>query len=880
MKKNIHFFDQGEASVKPQVLEKIGIRGRLAMDLADLDLPILPGFIIDAEVAAHLADQGIRAALKPWLDRLAKLTGKTFGDADNPMLVKIVVSPNLVIASYPTLHNFGLTDVTLPGFNRFVGENFGCHELQFLARGSLEIEAAIAEMENREKDAKSFKQAIKELNAELNSEMDAKKRKASVSRYMAMLPAGFFADPFDQLSIALRRISHLLSINDQNQEDTALLIQPMVYGNYGKDSLNGQFYTRNIVTGAREIQGDFFQNKFNAIGTSGSDIAKIAKNYHADLEKIAHKVEDHFKEIRSIRFTVENKRLWLIDQRSVMTKSTQADIRLLLDLHARKIVSDSYVVNQIKPGQLNEILHPIIDFTSVKGMPSIMGGITGAPGAAIGRVFFSTDGLLEAHKLAQQKGQDTKLILCLESSFAEDVKAIEVATGVLSTEGGYSAHASVVARQYGKVSLVKPEMRIKGNRGTIGDKVIKEGDYITLNVPFYGAPSMYLGKAELIEPDPEESGMLDFLGLVEKFVTGFHVRANADKPRDAALARKFGAKGIGLVRTEHMFFEDKRINVFREMVLSDSVEERKKALGRLLPMQKADFYKLFKIMEDYPVIIRLLDAPLHEFLPHNDAELERFLRYLNVGKKGAKRIPERDVRARSEAMHEFNPMLGHRGCRIAVSYPEIYEMQVRAIFEAVYTLKKEGVRVAPEIMIPIIMNENELRLIIYGKKIEGKQIRGLVDVEREVRESFKAKPAPYKIGTMVELPAAALGADQLARYAQFFSFGTNDLTQTTIGLSRDDFNTFMPDYTQFDLLEGNPFQYLNPQVKELIALAVKRGKMTRPDLEVGLCGEHGAIPENIRFCMDAGLDYVSCSPYQVPLSKLAIAQIMIERAGK
>jgi len=877
MKKNIHFFAQGEATVKPQVLERIGIRGRLAMELADLELPILPGFLIDADVAAHLKDFDIWGALRPWMDRLAKLTGKTYGDEDNPMLVKIVVSPNLVIASYPTLHNFGLTDKTMAGFTHYVGENFGWHEQQFLTRGSLEIAMAIAELENKDKEAKALKTALKELDGELDADRDAKKRKASLDRYKAMLPDGYFADPFDQLEIALKKISHLLSLSDQNQEDTGLLIQPMVYGNYGKDSLNGQFYTRNIVTGDSAIQGEFFQNKFNAIGTAGSDINNIAKNYHAEMEKISRTVEEHFKEIRSIRFTVENKRLWLIDQRSVMTKSTQADIRLLLDLHKRKIVDDAYVVNQIKPGQLNEILHPIIDFSSVKGLKCITGGITGAPGAAIGRIFFSTEGLLEAHKMAQQKGQDTKLILCLVSSFAEDVKAIEVATGVLSTEGGYSAHASVVARQYGKVSLVKPEMKIKGNRATVGDVVIKEGDYITLNVPFYGAPSMYIGKADLIEPDPEESGMLDFLKLVEKFLSGFHVRANADKPRDAALARKFGARGIGLVRTEHMFFDEKRINVFREMVLSDTVDGRRKALAKLLPMQKADFYKLLKIMEGYPVIIRLLDAPLHEFLPHNDQELEKFMKYLNTGKKGSARVSEKDVRARSEAMHEFNPMLGHRGCRIAVSYPEIYEMQVRAIFEAVYTLKKEGVKVEPEVMIPIIMNENELRLITYGKKIEGKHIRGLVDVEKEVRDSFKAKPAPYKIGTMVELPAAALGADQLARYAQFFSFGTNDLTQTTIGLSRDDFNSFMPDYTQFDLLEGNPFQYLNPQVRELIALAVKRGKMTRPDLEVGLCGEHGAIPENIRFCMEAGLDYVSCSPYQVPLSMLAIAQIMIER---
>ncbi len=880
MKKNIHFFAKGEANLKPQILDRIGIRGRLAMELADLDLPILPGFLIDADVAMHLEDFNIWAALQPWFDKLGKLTGKTFGDTDNPMLVKIVISPNLVIAQYPTLHNYGLTDTTLPGFVRYVGENFGWHEQQFLTRGNLEIELAIAELEEKDKEVKTIKQAIKDLDKGLDSDMDAKKRKEFLERYKAMLPAGFFKDPFDQLEIALKRISHLLAINDQNQQDTALLIQPMVYGNYGKDALYGQFFTRNIVTGNKEIQGEYFQNKFNAIGASGADISKVAKNYHDELERIARKVEDHFRETRSIRFTVENKRLWLIDQRSVMAKSTQADIRLLLDLHGRKIVDDAYVVKNIKPGQLNEILHPIIDYTSVKGLTALTGGITGAPGAAIGRIYFNTERLLDAHKLAQQKGTDTKMILCLPASFAEDVKAIEVATGVLSSEGGYSAHASVVARQYGKVSLVKPEMKIKGTSATIGSRTIKEGDYITLNVPFYGAPSLYLGKADLIEPDPEESGMLDFLKLVDKFVDHFTVRANSDKPRDAALARKFGAHGIGLVRTEHMFFEEKRINVFREMVLSDSVEDRKKALAKLLPMQKTDFYKLFKIMEGYPVIIRLLDAPLHEFLPHNDQELEKFMKYLNVGKSGTKRVPEKEVRARSEALHEFNPMLGHRGCRIAVSYPEIYEMQVRAIFEAVYTLRKEGVKVEPEIMIPIIMNESELKLIIYGKKIEGKHIRGLVDVEREVRESFKTKPVQYKIGTMVELPAAALGAGDLAHYAQFFSFGTNDLTQTTIGLSRDDFNSFMPDYTQFDLLEGNPFQILNPQVKELIATAVKRGKMTRPDLEVGLCGEHGAIPENIRFCMEAGLDYVSCSPYQVPLSKLAIAQLNIERNGK
>ena len=369
--------------------------------------------------------------------------------------------------------------------------------------------------------------------------------------------------------------------------------------------------------------------------------------------------------------------------------------------------------------------------------------------------------------------------------------------------------------------------------------------------------------------------MLDFIKLVMRFVSGFHVRTNADTPRDSALARSFGAAGIGLCRTEHMFFDEKRINVFREMILSDTREQRRKALGKLLPIQKTDFYKILKIMSPHEVTIRLLDAPLHEFLPHNDEEMRKFVAYLQD--RDDKPVSEKEVRARCEALAEFNPMLGHRGCRIAVSYPEIYEMQVRAIFEAVYTLQKEGVDVHPEIMIPIIMNENELKLLVYGKRIEGASIRGLVDVEEETRRAMKAKKVDYRIGTMIELPAAALGAGEIARYAQFFSFGTNDLTQTTLGLSRDDFNSFMPDYTQFDVLDGNPFQMLDQGVKELIEVAVRRGRLTRPDLVTGLCGEHGAIPENIRFCMEVGLNYVSCSPYSVPIANLTIAQMNLER---
>jgi pyruvate,orthophosphate dikinase len=393
-----------------------------------------------------------------------------------------------------------------------------------------------------------------------------------------------------------------------------------------------------------------------------------------------------------------------------------------------------------------------------------------------------------------------------------------------------------------------------------------------LNVPYYGAPAVYKGEANLVQPNPDKLGLFDIVNVCKKHCEGFYVRANADSPKDAELALKFGAEGIGLCRTEHMFFNEDRINLFRSMILSESAEERAQYLEKLKKFQVKDFYGILKVMAEKKVTIRLLDAPLHEFLPHNSQEMDAFLEYM---KGNGVKITKAELQARIDSLSENNPMLGHRGCRIAVSYPEIYEMQVSAIFEAACKLRKEKYKVEPEVMIPLVMNSTELKLILHGKKIEGYTYKGLKEVADEVCEKANVKDMSYKVGTMIELPCAALAAGEIARYAQFFSFGTNDLTQTTLGLSRDDFNSFMPDYTMYDLLEGNPFATLDPRVKELISIATERGKSVRPDLTAGLCGEHGARPENIKFCMNAGINYVSCSAYSVPIALLAIAQIKI-----
>ncbi|HON14037.1 MAG TPA: PEP/pyruvate-binding domain-containing protein [Treponema sp.] len=874
MDNRIHFFSSIDVIPKKVDGELLGIRGRQANEFAELGFPILPGFIINTQLASQLDKVDIKKDVKTLLDKCASIVGKRFGDPENPMLLKIVVSTNLAVSNYPTLHNFGLVRSVIPGFAKWVGDNFAAHEVLFMVRGILKIEDQIASIQEDKEKISLYKDLLSKLAKEIDSDHPAKSALEYMDFYAPYVPVEFFDSAEGQLMITLRELSKLLALDSQNDNDTALMIQPMVYGNYGKDSCSGAFFSRNIVTGEKKLQGEFYREKFNEIGATGQDIEKIGNEHLKQLQNIAWTLEDKFKEIRQIRFTVEKGKLWLIEQRPVEQKSTQADIKLLLDLVKRKIVDDAFAIKAIQPPRLNEILHPIIDPTAIKGLPKWSGGIAGAPGAAIGRVFFNTDALLEAHKTALQKNEDHRFILVMPATFADDVKAIEVATGVLSCEGGYSAHASVVARQYGKVSVVIPAMKIRGKKATIGDISFSEGDYITLNVPYYGDPTVYLGQAKLIEPDPTESGLLEFISIAKKFVTGFHVRANADSPRDANLALSFGAEGIGLCRTEHMFFHKDRINVFREMILSDSLEERSAVLERLRPMQRDDFYGIFKAMAGKEVTIRLLDAPLHEFLPHNDDELAAFMSYLE--KTRGKKPNKGELLARIEALAEFNPMLGHRGCRIAVSYPEIYAMQVKAIFEAAFKLREEKIEVFPEIMVPIVMNANELKLIAFGKKIEGKNYHGIVDVEEEIRNELQKKPIPYRIGTMIELPAAALGAGEIAKYGQFFSFGTNDLTQTTLGISRDDFTSFMPDYTLFDLLEGNPFSTLDPRVKELIAMAVDRGRMTRPDLVCGLCGEHGANPANVRFCMDAGLNYVSCSSYSVPIALLAVAQAELD----
>ncbi|QEN07823.1 pyruvate, phosphate dikinase [Oceanispirochaeta crateris] len=862
---DIYSFSSEVFTQDEDVLDVLGYRGRRLMHLSSLGIPILPGFILTNDsLLAELDSPGTNnSAVQKSIKNMEDVVGKKFGDPDNPLLVKYVLSPQLnMIDTFSSLHNVGLCGSTIDGFASFVGEEFAYHEYRNMLRRVVTLDLEV------ETDVNRRKLLEKKIDS-LKSCTNAEQTKSTLVELEGLYPQEIFADSWAQLEFIQVLYTKYLK-ESESINDSSLLVQAMTFGNYGKKSYFGSFFTRDIVNGENKLDGQYFLNSFDATSSDGKGIDTISKDIYKDLNSIARLLENHYKEIRQVKFTVEDGKLWVIDQQEADGKSTQAHIRTLLELNEMGVVKDEYLINDIQPTRLAEILHPVIDRKSAQNLPSSRGGISGSVGAAVGRVFFSTDELMKEYRIATQRGLESDFILIMKSTYAEDVKAIEVCKGVITIEGGYASHAPVVARSLGKVAMVKPELKLLKSSVKIGDITIKEGDYITMDVTSYDKPTIYFGKVDLIKPSIEESGILEYLNIVQKFIGDFDVHANADQPKDAQLARLFLADGIGLCRTEHMFFDEERIPLFRSLIITDDMSDRHKILDKLGQMQTSDFYNLFKIMEGHPVTIRLLDAPLHEFLPHTRDSMQEFVAFY---RKDHPKVTEAEIRLRCDMMGEVNPMLGHRGIRVAISKPEVYAMQIRSIFEAIYKLKVEdGIDSRPEIMLPVVMSHREVKTVRFGKRIEGAEILGIRDIEEAVRQKYDIDALPYQVGTMIELPGAALNADKIARYADFFSFGTNDLTQTTNGISRDDFNSFFTDYNEYDLLERNPFKYLNGPVKELVQIAKERGRMVRPNMKMGLCGEHGAEPENVSFCMDTGLNYVSCSPYGIPIAKLAVAQ--------
>ena len=838
-----------------QLAQSVGVRGSYIEELSQIGLPIAPAAIIPSDRVKDIEDDQL---LDKYINQAVAFfeqhSNHKLNSSENPLFCKIVLSPNFVMPTN-SVHNVGLTKNSFLGYSKRAGEEFVLGEWEHL----------IASIFSLLSDAKQLDDwaAIKRSLAD-------KTDKQKIDRYLELRPD--LDDPKNHFREIIKSIYQAFKSNSYNEGiDFAVIIQMMVYGNWGPESYVGRFTTRDLATGSGDISGKFAKNELSADSTASPSfsIPELASRYLDHLRKAALSIENRYKEIREVNFTIEEGKLWIVDQKAVKI-STLAHLRFLLNMHADKKVNDRHLIDAFEPEQLRELLHARIKPSNEK--PCFSGGIAGSPGAASGKVYFSTSKFLDGLAASKLKGAADKQILAMTSTYAEDVQAIEIGEGVISSEGGFASHAPVVARSFGKPALVIPGTKfIKGAMILPDGTRIKEGDYISMDVGFDQPSKIYNSKMELIFPDVESNGLVEFVSHLKKYCTSFVVRCNADQAKDAAIGKKLGSLGIGLCRTEHMFFEERRIMILRKMMLVDD-EERRSVLDELKTHQKQDFTAIMRVLNGDPFTVRLLDAPLHEFLPKDDSDYHYTYKYLKDNLQVS--LSESEVISRLRFLsREINPMLGHRGCRLAITHPEIYSVQTEALLEAAVDVSK-ACPVDLEIMIPMVSLDREIEFIINGKEIEGSHIPGLLDVKQKVLDKYKLTEFkfPLKFGTMIELPGAVFNAAELAKTASFFSFGTNDLTQTTLGISRDDINSFYPIYSKFDIFEFNPFQKLNNVVKQMVKYGSDLGRLMRPDIKIGLCGEQGADFESIGFCIDQGLDYVSCSPYSVPVALLSVAK--------
>ncbi|MXN63805.1 pyruvate, phosphate dikinase [Stappia sp. GBMRC 2046] len=889
MTKWVYSFGDGNAEGTRDMRDLLGGKGANLAEMSSLGLPVPPGFTITTEACTwyYTHDDsypdGLDGQVEAALRAVGELTVRRFGDRDNPLLVSVrsgarVSMPGMM----DTVLNLGLNDDTVPALARASGdERFAYDSYRRFIQMYADVVMGL--------DHHAFEEVLEDFKDgnghSLDTELTAADWQAVIERYKKLvleeLERPFPQDPYEQLWGAIgavfgswnsaRAITYRRLHDIPGDWGTAVNVQAMVFGNMGETSATGVAFTRNPSTGEKALYGEFLVNAQGedvvagirtpqdlteaaraATGSEAPSLEAIMPDAFAEFIGICDKLEAHYREMQDVEFTIERGKLWMLQTRTGK-RTAKAALKIAVDMAGEGLITSQEAVMRVDPAALDQLLHPTIDPRAKRDI--IGSGLPASPGAASGALVFSSDEAEEA------KSAGRKVILARVETSPEDIHGMHAAEGILTSRGGMTSHAAVVARGMGKPCVSGAGMlRIDYRKGTMAaaGRTFNKGDIVTIDG---STGQVLLGEVPMLQP--ELSG--DFAALMEwaDKVRRMKVRTNAETPADARAARGFGAEGIGLCRTEHMFFEGERIVSMREMILAETEAGRRTALAKLLPMQRADFVQLFEIMQGLPVTIRLLDPPLHEFVPHTDEEIAEVAAAMKVD-------PER-LRERALQLDEFNPMLGHRGCRLLVTYPEIAEMQARAIFEAAVEAGKEtGSPVTPEIMVPLV-----------GMKAELDLVRGRIDAMADAVAKETSTKIDYQVGTMIELPRAALRAADIAKSAEFFSFGTNDLTQTTYGVSRDDAASFLGAYQQKGLIEHDPFVTLDREgVGELVQIAAERGRKTRPDIKLGICGEHGGDPASIAFCEEVGLDYVSCSPFRVPIARLAAAQSALKAALK
>lgn len=874
MTKWVYFF--GECGAKDKPL--LGSKGANLGEMTKIGLPVPPGFTITTKACIEFYKTvkkwpaGLDKQIDEKLAELERKTGKKLGDPANPLLVSVrsgaaVSMPGMM----DTVLNLGLNDKTVEGLAKLTkNERFAYDAYRRFIQmfGDVVMGVEHAKFEGILEKVKNTK------GAEYDTDLKAEDLKEVVQKYREMVKKEkgkeFPQDPKEQLRMSInavfsswhnkRAIAYRKIHDIPDDLGTGVNVQVMVFGNMGRDSGTGVGFTRNPATGEKEHYGEYLINAQGEDVVAGirtpkhiDEMKKDLPRIYSELVKIYSVLEKHYRDMQDFEFTIEKDKLYMLQTRTGK-RTAHAAVKIAVDMEEEGLINKKEAVLRLEPNQLNHLLHKQLDPEAKLKADVIAKGLPASPGAAVGKVVFTAEDAVEKSELGE------KVILVRLETSPEDIQGMHAAQGILTARGGMTSHAAVVARGMGKCCVAGCSditVDTKEKQFKAGDRAFKEDDWITLDG---STGEVIVGQVPVIDPEMKD----EFKTLME-WADSFRklgVRANADTPHDSQVALDFGAEGIGLCRTEHMFFEGDRIKAVREMILAKDKEGRRRALDKLLPYQKGDFKEIFKVMKSLPVTIRLLDPPLHEFLPTEDKDIRVIAEEMGVD--------EKKIRETVQSLHEFNPMLGFRGCRLGIVYPEISEMQVRAIFEAATELAKEGLEVEPEVMIPVLGHVNEMKVLKELVDRVAKDVMDKADVQLK-----------YKVGVMIELPRACLTADEIAKYAEFFSFGTNDLTQTTFGYSRDDAGRFIKDYLEKGILKRDPFQVVDRDgVGELIKISVQKGRKTRKDLKIGICGEHGGEPNSVEFCHQVGLTYVSCSPYRVPIARLAAAQAALKEKKK
>ena len=903
--KVVYTWGDGKADGNGSMKALLGGKGANLAEMTRIGLPVPPGFTVTTEVCTYYYANkrtypaSLQAQMEAGVKNMEKIMGTQFGATSGmPLLVAVRSGArDSMPGMMDTILNLGLNDQSVVALEKATNNPrfaWDCYRRFIQMYGDVVLGVQKREGEDHE----PFETVIEEFKHEKydgdveDSALTAADQQELVKRFKALVKERtgrvFPNNPWDQLNGAAgavfsswmndRAIVYRRKYNIPAEWGTAVNVQAMVFGNTGDKSGSGVAFTRNPANGVDEFYGEFLINAQGEDVVAGvrtpepvSKLKAVMPQSYAQLMKVRQTLEKHFKDVQDIEFTVQEGKLYMLQTRNGK-RTAAAALKFAADMVKEKLIDWETAIMRNPADQLEQLLAPIFDLAEVKKAKAIATGLPAGPGAATGKVYFNADRAV----IAAEKGE--KVLLVRIETSPEDLRGMIAAEGILTARGGVSSHAALVARQMGKVCVcgaAAVSIDYDKKTTTIAGHTFKEGDFLSIDGT---AGTVYAGQiktapseivAGLINNDKAAQKTEKYKNYVQLMkwcsqATRLQVRTNADNPEQTAQALAFGAQGIGLTRTEHMFFEGDRIDAVREMILADTVEGRKKALAKILPYQRADFTGIFKALNGLPATIRLLDPPLHEFVPHDEKSQAALAKKLG--------IKTEKVIARVAALHEFNPMLGHRGCRLGIAYPEITETQARAIFEAAAAVQKKGIKVKPEVMVPLVGFKRELDL----------QVEVIHRVAAEVQKEQKVKIA-YSVGTMIEVPRGALTADEIAHTAEFFSFGTNDLTQTALGVSRDDMGNFLGAYTENEIFKKNPFATLDQTgVGQLVQIAIEKGRKTRPDIKLGICGEHGGEPESVKFCHRVGLNYVSCSPYRVPVARLAAAQAAIEekRAAK